>query len=90
MTYSSALFTNEHPQSLHDGQLAKYRRILEQLKLSEGARILEIGCGWGGFAEVAAKKQVRRFTGSHYLVNNSFMRASDCRQQNWQTRRNSS
>lgn len=56
MTYSSALFTNEHPQSLHDGQLAKYRRILEQLKLSEGARILEIGCGWGGFAEVAAKE----------------------------------
>jgi cyclopropane-fatty-acyl-phospholipid synthase len=53
MTYSSALFTNERPQSLQEAQFAKYRRILEQLNVSSGATILEIGCGWGGFAEVA-------------------------------------
>ncbi len=56
MTYSSAVFSNEHADSLQDGQVAKYRRILSQLNVSEGARILEIGCGWGGFAELAAKE----------------------------------
>jgi len=56
MTYSSALFSNGHADSLQDGQLAKYRRILKQLNVEAGARILEIGCGWGGFAEVASKE----------------------------------
>ena len=65
MTYSSALFSNGHADSLQDGQLAKYRRILNQLAVQPGARILEIGCGWGGFAELAAKEggaQVRGLT----------------------------
>ncbi len=54
MTYSSALFTNGLVDSLQEGQLAKYRRILHQLETRPGDCILEIGCGWGGFAEVAA------------------------------------
>jgi cyclopropane-fatty-acyl-phospholipid synthase len=54
MTYSSALFNNGHADSLHQGQLAKYRRVLKQLNVAAGASILEIGCGWGGFAEIAA------------------------------------
>ena len=65
MTYSSALFSNGHADSLQDGQIAKYRRILKQLAVAPGARILEIGCGWGGFAEIAAKEgaaQVRGLT----------------------------
>jgi cyclopropane-fatty-acyl-phospholipid synthase len=65
MTYSSALFSNGHEDSLHDGQLAKYRRILNQLKVGNGSSILEIGCGWGGFAEMATKEkgvQVRGLT----------------------------
>lgn len=53
MTYSSALFSNGQQDNLHQGQLSKYRRILQQLEVSAGDRILEIGCGWGGFAEVA-------------------------------------
>jgi cyclopropane-fatty-acyl-phospholipid synthase len=56
MTYSSALFSNGHADSLQEGQVAKYRRILNQLAVAPGARILEIGCGWGGFAEIAAKE----------------------------------
>lgn len=56
MTYSSALFNNGQQDTLQQGQLAKYRRILQQLEVSAGDRILEIGCGWGGFAEVATKE----------------------------------
>ena len=65
MTYSSALFGNGPADSLQDGQVAKYRRILSQLAVVPGARILEIGCGWGGFAEIAAGEggvQVRGLT----------------------------
>lgn len=55
MTYSSALF--DHPgQSLAEAQAQKYQRILDQLALAPGARILEIGCGWGGFALHAAAR----------------------------------
>ena len=63
MTYSSALFSNGHVDSLQDGQSAKYRRILSELNLAGDARILEIGCGWGGFAEVAAREAGARVTG---------------------------
>ncbi|OIR08656.1 cyclopropane-fatty-acyl-phospholipid synthase [mine drainage metagenome] len=65
MTYSSALFSNGPADSLQDGQIAKYRRILGQLAVAPGARVLEIGCGWGGFAEIAAREsgvQVRGLT----------------------------
>ncbi len=54
MTYSSALFDTPG-QSLQQAQQAKYQRIFDQLQLAPGSRILEIGCGWGGFAELAAK-----------------------------------
>lgn len=53
MTYSSAVF--EAPdQSLADAQRAKYRRIAEGAGLTAGMHVLEIGCGWGGFALFAA------------------------------------
>ncbi|MBB37127.1 MAG: SAM-dependent methyltransferase [Hirschia sp.] len=53
MTYSSALFADDS-MSLEQAQLEKYRRIARQIGARPGAHILEIGCGWGGFAEVAA------------------------------------
>lgn len=56
MTYSSALFSGDARRSLESAQLAKYRRILRRLNASPGQRILEIGCGWGGFAETAARE----------------------------------
>jgi cyclopropane-fatty-acyl-phospholipid synthase len=52
-TYSSALF-NSPEDSLEQAQLNKYRRICEMLDLQPGQTILEVGCGWGGFAELAA------------------------------------
>ncbi|MDP2226205.1 MAG: cyclopropane-fatty-acyl-phospholipid synthase family protein, partial [Moraxellaceae bacterium] len=53
MTYSSALFLHDNA-SLHDAQYAKYDRLLDLLEVKRGDHILEIGCGWGAFAEHAA------------------------------------
>jgi cyclopropane-fatty-acyl-phospholipid synthase len=69
MTYSSALFAPgaadgagaHHPASMAEleaGQRAKYARVLDELRLERGACVLEIGCGWGGFAETAARAGV--------------------------------
>ena len=55
MTYSSALYEGDAQRGLQAAQDAKYRRILDALALPAGARVLEIGCGWGGFAELAAR-----------------------------------
>jgi len=55
MTYSGALFTAPG-QDLAAAQRAKYDRIIEALALVPGDRVLEIGCGWGGFAERAAAR----------------------------------
>ncbi len=58
MTYSSALFADAHDNNcLTSAQIAKYDHILDRLNLDPGARILEVGCGWGGFAEHAAKSR---------------------------------
>lgn len=59
MTYSSALFEDDPDRSLESAQRAKYRRVLDELALEPGARVLEIGCGWGGFAEAAARDGLR-------------------------------
>ncbi len=63
MTYSSALFINGNESTLQQGQEAKYRRILNQISVKPGENILEIGCGWGGFAEFAAKERGARVRG---------------------------
>ena len=54
-TYSSAIFNGNYAQSLHSAQSNKYQRIIDKLGLRAGSRVLEIGCGWGGFAEHAAR-----------------------------------
>lgn len=56
MTYSSGLFEGDSTRSLEDAQHAKNRRLLDELSLPSGASVLEIGCGWGGFAEAAASR----------------------------------
>jgi cyclopropane-fatty-acyl-phospholipid synthase len=62
MTYSSAVF--ERPdQSLSEGQTEKYRRIAAMLDLKPEHHILEVGFGWGGFAEYAVKNHGCRLTG---------------------------
>ena len=54
MTYSSALYATPD-LSLEQAQRAKYQRILDELQVQPGQTLLEIGCGWGGFAEMAAE-----------------------------------
>ena len=61
MSYSSALFDTPYTDSPADddtrllaAQRAKYQRVVDELALPANAAVLEIGCGWGGFAEVAA------------------------------------
>jgi len=55
MTYSSALFDGHFEVDTAHAQQAKYSRLLHELALPDGANVLEIGCGWGGFAESAAR-----------------------------------
>lgn len=61
MTYSSALYTSPN-LTLEEAQTQKYARIADQISLSEGKTVLEIGCGWGGFAEYAAKERGAKVT----------------------------
>ena len=55
MTYSSAFFGEDLAAPLEHAQLQKIHRLCQLLRLAPGMRVLEIGCGWGGFAEVAAR-----------------------------------
>lgn len=58
MTYSSALF--ERPgMTLHEAQLAKVDRILDQAGVADGTELLEIGTGWGELAIRAARRGAR-------------------------------
>lgn len=62
MTYSSARY--EQPgQALTAAQRHKYATLARSMSLKEGHHVLEIGCGWGGFAEFAAKEVGARVTG---------------------------
>ncbi len=54
MTYSSALY-EPGIDDLTTAQQRKYQRLAERIELKPGHNVLEIGCGWGGFAEYAAK-----------------------------------
>lgn len=61
MTYSSALYTSPN-QSLEQAQAEKYKGIVERIGAGPDSSILEIGCGWGGFAEYAAKTSGAKVT----------------------------
>ncbi len=50
MSYSAALFSSDE-QCLEDAQTAKYQQIIDMLSPQDKDHIVEIGCGWGGFAE---------------------------------------
>lgn len=62
MTYSSARF-DAKVRDLESAQRAKYKALAEHLELKAGDHVLEIGCGWGGFAEFAAREYGVRVTG---------------------------
>jgi cyclopropane-fatty-acyl-phospholipid synthase len=62
MTYSSAIFENGQ-ESLETAQRRKYASMIDQMGAREGEHVLEIGCGWGGFAEYAARERGLKVTG---------------------------
>lgn len=62
MTYSSARFTRPG-MALDAAQREKYASLARLMALDSGQSVLEIGCGWGGFAEFAAKEIGARVTG---------------------------
>lgn len=62
MTYSSARFTSPQ-QDLSKAQIAKYESLVDQMGVKPGDHVLEIGCGWGGFAEYAAGERGLKVTG---------------------------
>ena len=62
MTYSSAKFDTGQ-ESTEAAQRAKYASMVDQMGAQPGDHVLEIGCGWGGFAEYAAAERGLRVTG---------------------------
>ena len=62
MTYSSAVFDSE-TDDLTTAQLNKYKRLAELADIQPGDRVLEIGCGWGGFAKFVSKHIGAHVTG---------------------------
>ena len=54
LTYSSAVYENEN-DSLEIAQKNKYQKLIDLLNVKDGNKVLEIGCGWGGFSEYLAK-----------------------------------
>jgi cyclopropane-fatty-acyl-phospholipid synthase len=62
MTYSSAVFDHAD-QPLAEAQRNKYRTLAEKARLAPADHVLEIGCGWGGFALFAAREYGCRVTG---------------------------
>jgi cyclopropane-fatty-acyl-phospholipid synthase len=63
MTYSAARFDKSPGADLEHAQLEKYRALARSMNLQPGEHVLEIGCGWGGFADVAAREFGARVTG---------------------------
>jgi len=59
LTYSAALFADRERESLETAQVRKYARLLNDLDAQPGQHLLEIGCGWGGLAEAAARRGLR-------------------------------
>ena len=61
MTYSSALFRSGQ-ESMERAQQQKYASMIDEMGARAGDHVLEIGCGWGGFAEYAAKERGLKVT----------------------------
>jgi cyclopropane-fatty-acyl-phospholipid synthase len=55
LSCSAAIFGGDRDETLEAAQLRKIHRLCRLLRLTPGMRLLEIGCGWGSFAEVAAR-----------------------------------
>lgn len=84
-TYSSAVFDGQFQTSLEEAQHAKYQRIIDTLGLRAGMHILEVGCGWGGFAIHAARQGIHVHGVTISLAQLEFaqMRVAEARLSDW-------
>ncbi|MGB0411133.1 MAG: SAM-dependent methyltransferase, partial [Pikeienuella sp.] len=62
MSYSSALYRSDN-ENMKEAQINKYASICDRMNMGENAHVLEVGCGWGGFAEYAAGVRGAKVTG---------------------------
>ena len=62
MSYSSALYRSDN-ENMEEAQINKYASICDRMNMGEDAHVLEVGCGWGGFAEYAAGVRGAKVTG---------------------------
>jgi cyclopropane-fatty-acyl-phospholipid synthase len=58
-SYSAALFNGDYTLDLEQAQYQKYQNMVDALELKPGMKVLEIGCGWGGFALHAARQGIQ-------------------------------
>ena len=63
MSYSGAWFDGDQTRSMIEAQRAKMTRALAEAGVTRGSRVLEIGCGWGGMVEIAAREFDAHVTG---------------------------
>ena len=73
--FSNALYNGDYTLSLEEAQLRKYRFVAEQLGIRKGSKVLDLGCGWGGWL-----KFLKEEAGAHGIgVNLSEGQAAACR-----------
>lgn len=88
MTYSSALYETDN-MALQEAQAAKYKRILDRIDPAR-RNILEVGCGWGGFAEAAVSRG-HKITGitiskeQHHYATNRLLDKANIQLQDYRT-----
>jgi cyclopropane-fatty-acyl-phospholipid synthase len=62
-TYSAGLFNDNMDKSLHQAQLDKYQQLIDDLDIQPHHQVLEVGCGWGGFADYVTEHVGAAITG---------------------------
>ncbi len=85
MTYSCGIFANQDT-TLEEASLAKYDRIIEQLEIKDWQTVLEIGCGWGGFAKRLLETTDAKWTGTTISQQQYNYAKEIIEQGNWENR----
>tara|TARA_B110000438_G_scaffold29630_1_gene28772 strand:+ start:4727 stop:5995 length:1269 start_codon:yes stop_codon:yes gene_type:complete len=85
MTYSCGIFDSPET-TLEEASLAKYDRIIDQLEIKPGHHLLEIGCGWGGFAQRIAERTQAKLTATTISERQYQYAADRIRKNGWEDR----
>ena len=85
MTYSCGIFATTE-STLEEASLAKYDRIIDQLEITPEHHVLEIGCGWGGFAHRLAERTKAKLTATTISENQHQYAVDRIRENGWEDR----